>query len=132
MERRLVSSGTKWEPGVGYSRAVRVGPHIHVSGTTATDDEGNIVGEGDVYQQTLKALSNIETALEEVDASLADVVRTRMFVTDIDQWETIGDAHAEMFGDIRPATSMVEMNRLITPELLIEIEATAIVTDHTE
>lgn len=132
MERRLVSSGTEWEPRVGYSRAVRVGPHIHVSGTTATDDEGNIVGESDAYQQTLKALSNIETALEEVDASLADVVRTRMFVTDIDQWETIGDAHAEMFGDIRPATSMVEMNRLITPELLIEIEATAIVTDHTE
>lgn len=132
MKRSLVSSGIDWEPQVGYSRAVRVGPHIHVSGTTATDDDGNIVGEGDVYKQTVKALRNIETALKEVDTSLADVVRTRMFVTDIDQWEAIGNAHADVLGDVRPATSMVEVERLISSEMLIEIEATAIVADRTE
>lgn len=132
MERRLVSSETEWESRVGYSRAVRAGPHVHVSGTTATDDNGSVVGEGDARKQTLKALRNVETALEEVDASLTDVVRTRMFVTDIDRWETIGDAHADVFGDIRPATSMVQVERLISPELLVEIEATAIVADRTE
>lgn len=132
MERRLVSSETEWESRVGYSRAVRAGPHVHVSGTTATDDNGSVVGEGNARKQTLKALRNVETALEEVDASLTDVVRTRMFVTDIDRWETIGDAHADVFGDIRPATSMVQVERLISPELLVEIEATAIVADRTE
>jgi enamine deaminase RidA (YjgF/YER057c/UK114 family) len=129
MERTLVSSGTEWEPRVGYSRAVRTGPHVHVSGTTATDNEGNIVHEDDAYKQTLQAIDNIQTALEQADSSLADVVRTRLFVTDIEQWEAIGDAHAEMFEEIRPATSMVEVNQLISPKLLVEIEATAIITD---
>ena len=128
MERILVSSGANWEEKVGYSRAVRTGPHIHVSGTTATDEKGNIVGEGDAYKQTVQAINNIQMALEEADASLTDIVRTRLFVTDIDQWETIGGAHAEAFGEIRPATSMVEVNQLISPELLVEIEATAVVT----
>jgi enamine deaminase RidA (YjgF/YER057c/UK114 family) len=129
MERRLVSSGTEWEPRVGYSRAVRVGPHVHVSGTTATDGEGNVVGVGDPYAQTERAIDNVEAALTEAGASLADVVRTRLFVVDIDQWEAVGDAHAEAFADVRPATSMVEVSRLIDPELLVEIEATAIVDD---
>jgi len=127
MERRLVSSGTEWESRVGYSRAVRVGPHVHVSGTTATDEDGNVVGAGDPYAQTRQALSNVERALAEAGASLADVVRTRLFVTDIDRWEAVGDAHAETFADVRPTTSMVEVSRLIDPELLVEVEATALV-----
>ncbi|MFD1599675.1 RidA family protein [Halobellus rarus] len=131
MERRRISSGTEWESRVGYSRAVRAGSQIHVSGTTATDDEGDVVGEGDPYEQTKQALSNIEAAFKEANASLDDVVRTRMFVTDIDDWEVIGDAHGEYFGDIRPATSMLEVSRLISPELLVEIEAVAVVDGDT-
>jgi enamine deaminase RidA (YjgF/YER057c/UK114 family) len=129
MERTSVSSGTEWEPRVGYSRAVRVGDHVHVSGTTATDDDGDVVGEGDAYEQTRRAIENVETALSEAGATLDDVVRTRLYVTDVDRWEAVGDAHAEAFGDVRPATSMVEVNRLIDPAMLVEVEATAIVDD---
>jgi len=129
MRRKRVSSGTEWESRVGYSRAVQAGSQVHVSGTTATDDDGNVVGKDDPYEQTRQALRNIESALQETDASLDDVVRTRMFVTDIDKWESIGDAHSEVFGDIRPTASMVEVNRLIGPDLLVEIEAVAIVSD---
>ena len=127
MERKTISSGTEWESRVGYSRAVRAGNQIHVSGTTATDADGAVVGKGDPYEQTRRALRDVRTALEEAGASLSDVVRTRLFVTDIDRWEEIGDAHADAFGDVRPATSMVEVNRLISPDLIVEIEATAIV-----
>ena len=129
MERKLVSSGTEWEARVGYSRAIQSGSEVHVSGTTATDDEGNVVGKDNPYKQTRQALRNIESVLQETDASLDDIVRTRMFVTDIDEWEAIGDAHGDVFGDIRPATSMVEVNRLIDPELLVEIEAIALIPD---
>lgn len=129
MKRKRVSSGTRWESRVGYSRAVQAGSEVHVSGTTATDGDGNVVGKDDPYEQTRQALQNIESALQETDASLDDVVRTRMFVTDIDEWDAIGDAHGEKFGDIRPTTTMVEVNRLIDPELLIEIEAVAIISD---
>ena len=127
MERRRISSGTEWESHVGYSRAIRAGSQIHISGTTATDEDGDVVGEGDPYEQTKQALANVEDALVEADASLEDVVRTRMFVTDIDDWEAIGEAHGEYFGEIRPATSMLEVSRLIRPELLVEVEAVAIV-----
>lgn len=126
MNRQIVSSGTKWEKLVGYSRAVRQDRHIHVSGTTATDVEGNIVGIGDAYQQTIQAISNIEKALIELGAGLQDVVRTRLFVTDIRMWEDIGRAHGEYFRAIMPATSMVEVRRLIDINMLVEIEAEAV------
>lgn len=125
MTRKNVATGTRWEPLVGYSRAVRVGPHVYVSGTTATDGKGAIVGRGDAYAQTIQALKNIEDALRRVDARLEDVVRTRIYVTDMDDWEDVGRAHGEVFGAVRPATTMVEVPRLIAPEMLVEIEAEA-------
>ena len=131
MERTTVPSGTEWESHVGYSRAVRAGPHVHVSGTTATDEDGDLVGEGDVTAQAERAFANVERALSEAGATLADVVRTRMYVVDVGDWEAIGRVHADYFGDVRPATSMVEVAALIDPRMLLEVEATAIVDGET-
>lgn len=129
MRRHRVASGTEWEERVGYSRAVRAGDTVHVSGTVAVDDDGAVVGAGDPRAQTRTAIANVEAALDHVGATLADVVRTRLYVTDVEDWESVGAAHAEAFGEVRPATTMVEVSRLIGPEYLVEVEAVAVVEE---